>query len=83
MQCTFAKRFQHYDYGRFGNLKVYGQTSPPLYELANVTIPVATFHSDGDQLCTPTVMNSLFYIIPNDQGSAEDFRIFIDFVFRM
>jgi lysosomal acid lipase/cholesteryl ester hydrolase len=55
IQCYRADKFQHFDYGRKKNLKMYGQSKPPPYELGKVNIPTALFHSTGDKLCTKIV----------------------------
>ncbi|OXA55776.1 Lipase 3 [Folsomia candida] len=50
MQCLFYKKAQAYDYGRNGNMKKYGQSTPPRYNLENVTAPMALYSSDHDYL---------------------------------
>jgi len=54
-QCFKADKLQHYNYGRSGNIKRYGQPDPPCYDLKNATAPVAIFYSDYDRLCSPRV----------------------------
>lgn len=55
-QCIVADKFQNYDYGRSQNQKIYGQLNPPLYELGNISTPIAIFSSKGDHLCSTQVI---------------------------
>lgn len=54
-QCFASGRFRQYCYGKVINMKKYGQPHPPLYDLSQTKIPVATFYSHSDQLCTKQV----------------------------
>ncbi|KAF2365992.1 AB-hydrolase lipase domain [Trinorchestia longiramus] len=53
LQIGKADRFQDYDFGLFGNLRRYRQTSPPAFNLTKVTAPVAAFYSENDWLAPP------------------------------
>jgi hypothetical protein len=55
MQVVVAFRFQHYDYGRSKNIKMYGQSTPPLYDFSKIQVPIALFHSRDDLLVSPQV----------------------------
>lgn len=46
--------FQKLDRGLDGNLKHYGQATPPKYNLGNVTAPTAFFYGANDWLADPT-----------------------------
>ncbi len=46
---------QKYDYGRRGNIAKYGQHNPPIYDLSNITTPVALYCSDHDSVVGPQV----------------------------
>lgn len=58
-QLTFVDNFQKYDYGTEENLKIYGQSTPPLYNLANITAQVHLFAGDEDMLADPTDVQRL------------------------
>lgn len=49
--CEFLK----YDYGIKMNLRKYGQTEPPAYNLTNVQTPLYIYYGDGDNLVPPEV----------------------------
>jgi len=59
------KRFAKYDYGYFGNEKHYGQHSPPLYDLSQVTVPTAIFTGGHDTLADPSDVTRLLAELPN------------------
>ena len=48
-----AKKFQRYDHGKIGNLKKYGQETPPEMELDQIKVPVALFTGDLDTGADP------------------------------
>lgn len=50
LQLVSNDRFCAYDRGTQKNLAKYGQSTPPDYNLANIRIPVAMYHSDNDKL---------------------------------
>ena len=50
----------HYDFGRSGNLRRYGQVHPPEYDLALVTAPVYIYYGENDLISTPEV--NLIYV---------------------
>jgi len=50
LQHSVVDKFQKYDFGSITNQQEYGQSSPPQYDLSNVSAPVALYHSDGDLL---------------------------------
>ncbi|XP_037525697.1 gastric triacylglycerol lipase-like isoform X1 [Rhipicephalus sanguineus] len=49
-QVYKAKNFVMYDHGPFGNLRRYGQRTPPPYPLDRIRLPIALFWSHGDTL---------------------------------
>lgn len=57
--------FGMYDFGRLGNQNHYGQLTPPVFNLTNVTPPVALFWSDGDWIATPQDVAQLATELPN------------------
>ncbi|KAK4309688.1 hypothetical protein Pmani_018686 [Petrolisthes manimaculis] len=64
-QGVISGKFQKYDYGLLGNLNHYGQDTPPLYSLANVTAPVGLFWGNTDWLATPQDVARLASELPN------------------
>jgi hypothetical protein len=47
--------FRQFDFGEEKNMELYGQPTPPQYNLSLATAPVALFHSDNDKLAPPYV----------------------------
>jgi len=45
--------FQMYDFGTAGDEQAYGQPTPPVYNLANVNVPVHMFVGQDDRLADP------------------------------
>lgn len=67
-QQSRSKTFTKYNYGFFGNLKRYGQSSPPAYDLSKVKVPSSNtivFYGGGDALSDPTDMAFLLSLLPN------------------
>lgn len=42
--------FRPFDYGKVENLKKYGSSKPPNYDLSNIVVPVTLYYSDNDWL---------------------------------
>ncbi|CAL4076668.1 unnamed protein product, partial [Meganyctiphanes norvegica] len=57
--------FSMYDYGTIGNMNHYGQRTPPMFNLTNVTPPVGLFWSDGDWIATAQDTAQLATELPN------------------
>ena len=47
--------FQHYDYGKKGNLERYGSPEPRIYDLSKVTAPIYLYYGLNDLISTPEV----------------------------
>nr|XP_023025813.1 lipase 3-like [Leptinotarsa decemlineata] len=62
-----SKKFCRYDYGTSGNMKKYGQTSPPNYDLKKITAPVYIIYSENDMLYATEDIEKLFKELPNRQ----------------
>jgi len=60
-QLVNTGRFQAYDYGSVReNLAHYGTAQPPLYNLANMEVPVAFYSSESDYIAAvPDVLNTV------------------------
>lgn len=57
--------FGMYDFGVLGNLNHYGQKTPPVFNIDNITPPVGLFWSDGDWIATPQDVAQLATELPN------------------
>ena len=61
-----SRKFSHYDYGSAAaNILAYNSSTPPEYDLAKVTVPVALFWSDNDWLADPKDVKYLTSNLPN------------------
>jgi len=52
--------FQYFDLGKKENLIKYGQPNPPMYNITNISTPIALLYSENDWLAGPQVLSSLF-----------------------
>ena len=57
--------FRKFDYGPTKNLKIYGSTQPPKYDLEKVKTPITIFYSENDFLTDPTDITKLTDRLPN------------------
>ncbi|XP_063913833.1 lipase 1-like [Zophobas morio] len=64
-QMIDSGNFCKYDFGTRRNLEIYGQETPPLYNLSKVTIPVALYYSSNDWVIDITNMDRLEKTLPN------------------
>lgn len=55
--------FARYDYGNRANMEIYGQKSPPEYDLSAINIPIALVAGSGDELGDPKDVQWLYYQI--------------------
>ena len=58
---NYLERFCAFDY-KDRNQEIYGQDTPPDYDLAKVTAPVALYWGDNDWLAQQTVSKSIINI---------------------
>ncbi|XP_077509459.1 lipase 3-like [Amblyomma americanum] len=65
-------RFAKFDYGEQRNVDIYGQATPPEYDLRRVSAPVALFWTEGDALVPAEDMPLLRDKLPN---VVLDFRV--------
>ncbi|CAG0896315.1 unnamed protein product [Darwinula stevensoni] len=86
-QLVNSERFQHFNWGREGNLEHYGQEQPPEYDLTKVNTPVFLYYGDNDWLADPedvvwlaSELPSLIdnYRVPFDAWNHLDFLWGID-----
>ncbi|XP_054002055.1 lipase 3-like isoform X1 [Hylaeus anthracinus] len=64
-QSILSGSFRKFDYGASENLKIYGSTQPPKYDLENVKIPIMIFYSENDFLTDPADVRKLVDRLPN------------------
>lgn len=84
-QMIRNKEFRLFDYDSARmNQRIYGTSTPPLYNLTAITAPVYLYYSKGDDLATPEDAIDLQNQLPNVQSSylvpIDDFS-HIDFGF--
>ncbi|XP_059620868.1 lipase 3-like isoform X2 [Phlebotomus argentipes] len=60
--------FAQYDHGTVGNLKRYGSTNPPSYELNKVAAPVTLHYAQNDWLASVDDVERLAQKLPNCTG---------------
>jgi len=64
-QMVRANLFEMYDYGSASaNMAIYGQSTPPQYDLTKVSVPCALYHGGTDILADPTDVNVLLQTLP-------------------
>lgn len=64
-QLIRSHRFCQYDYGDNANVKIYGYTPPPKYNLRNCSTAVALIYADGDTLAATADVLKLPHELPN------------------
>ncbi|CAH1725075.1 lipase 3-like [Aphis gossypii] len=64
LQMIKSHKFQHYDLGHNKNLKKYGQTKPPEYDLRKVTSPVVLYYSKNDRVVDNGTIHKLISVLP-------------------
>uniref|UniRef100_A0A1B6G3S2 Partial AB-hydrolase lipase domain-containing protein n=1 Tax=Cuerna arida TaxID=1464854 RepID=A0A1B6G3S2_9HEMI len=63
-----SNNFQRYDYGAEKNIILYNSTTPPLYNLSEITVPISLHYGDNDLLARPVDVSSLFSQLKNPVG---------------
>ncbi|GMS81342.1 hypothetical protein PENTCL1PPCAC_3517, partial [Pristionchus entomophagus] len=86
-QMTRTGRTEMYDYGsESANLRYYGMTTPPQYDLSKVSVPTYLFHSPADLLADPDDVQYLLKTLPRgtvaENVELRDFN-HIDFVYGL
>ncbi|XP_055952419.1 gastric triacylglycerol lipase-like [Argiope bruennichi] len=71
-QLVDSGKFGKYDYGKRGNIKRYGQDTPPQYDLTKITAPVALMWSLNDELGDPVDVGLL---IPKLKSLIEVYEV--------
>ncbi|KAG7201061.1 hypothetical protein KM043_017607 [Ampulex compressa] len=64
-QSILSRSFRKFDYGTVMNLKHYGSTQPPKYDLGRIKVPVAIFYSENDFLTAQADIQTLVNNLPN------------------
>lgn len=54
-QINFSGKFRMYDYGKLNNLNIYGNSTPPEYDLNKINIPIFIIYGLNDSLISPEV----------------------------
>ncbi|NXN73257.1 LICH hydrolase, partial [Himantopus himantopus] len=65
IQITRADQFQAYDYGSKENMKKYNQSTPPVYQIEKISIPIAVWSGGRDKFADPKDMAKLLPRITN------------------
>lgn len=68
-QSILSGSFRKFDYGPTENLKLYGSTQPPKYDLEKIKVPVAIYYSENDFLTDPADVKKLTDRLPNVVGT--------------
>nr|CAD7430215.1 unnamed protein product [Timema monikensis] len=63
-ECSQGK-FRQFNYGFRRNLRIYGQFTPPDYDLEKVTAPITLIYSSGDKLADLQDVEQLIDRLPN------------------
>lgn len=66
-QINRSNRFQQYDYGSHVNRQVYGQSTPPMYNLTEVSVPTIIFYGKHDLYMNSAIMKKISSALPNVQ----------------
>ncbi|CAH1113089.1 unnamed protein product, partial [Psylliodes chrysocephalus] len=84
VQIIKTGRFGQYNYGPTINMKIYGNITPPLYNLKQITSPVILFYAQKDELGTIKLADDTIKELPNvylyEKVQFENFN-HIDFLF--
>ncbi|NP_001119718.1 egg-specific protein precursor [Bombyx mori] len=70
-QNVASHDFRKYNYGAETNMKVYGASEPPSYDLSKVSAPVNLYHSHDAWLAHPKDVEKLQENLPNVKQSFE------------
>lgn len=82
IQLHTSGKFRQYDHGEKKNIKAYGQSSPPDYDLSKIVAPTYLYSSQNDALCGPEDVKTLeknlikmagHYRMPNPSWNHLDF----------
>ncbi|XP_041974373.1 lipase 3-like [Aricia agestis] len=80
-QLITSKRFQRYDLGKEGNLKMYGSSKPPVYDVKKTTTPTVLIGAKNDWISDLRDVKHLgsklpnlleMYVVPNPFWSHND-----------
>lgn len=81
-QLVESGRFCRYDYNGERNVALYGEWSPPDYDLSLITVPVSLYYSGNDWFSDPRDVDILKQHLPNvyDYYYVSDFS-HLDFIY--
>jgi pimeloyl-ACP methyl ester carboxylesterase len=63
-QLVRSATYQQFDYGKDGNMKQYGQPTPPDFDISDLKVPVALFTGGHDDLADPKDVDRLLAVLP-------------------
>ncbi|KAL7041844.1 hypothetical protein ACKWTF_000924 [Chironomus riparius] len=64
MQSYRSGKFRKYDYG-LNNMKIYGTTEPPEYNISNIIAPIYSYRAPEDLLSSGRDIDHLIELLPN------------------
>ncbi|XP_017023200.1 lipase 3 [Drosophila kikkawai] len=72
LQLYKSHEFRQYDWGTKKNNELYGQDTPPVYDLSKITAPTHLYSSTNDALCGPEDVDTL---VREFTHLVEDYRV--------
>ncbi|KAH8300498.1 hypothetical protein KR018_009208, partial [Drosophila ironensis] len=72
LQLWESHKFRQYDWGTKKNQELYGQDTPPDYDLSLITAPTHSYSSNNDALCGPQDVDTL---VSKFTHLVEDYRV--------
>ncbi|KAL0869543.1 hypothetical protein ABMA27_005810 [Loxostege sticticalis] len=64
-QGVLSGEFRQFDYGSTENVRRYGSSQPPKYNLSNIVAPVSLWYSEADWMSHPTDVSELYSKLNN------------------
>ena len=59
-ESSYRPKFKKFNYGYFGNMKAYGQSTPPVYDFGRIRTKIRMFSGSADILGDPTDVGLLY-----------------------
>ena len=63
-------KFAHFDLGKSGNIKKYGQETPPEFSIEAMNVPIASYWSQDDWMAQPPDLFRWFSVTRFDYNGA-------------
>ncbi|KAL3273097.1 hypothetical protein HHI36_014551 [Cryptolaemus montrouzieri] len=64
-QVRMSGHFRPWDYGKQKNFEIYGTEEPPDYPIKSIKVPIAIYHSVGDNMVNPKDIENICNDLPN------------------